>query len=360
METGISVYPGLGQKTAALTALIEKAASLGMTRLFTSLHIPETDLASFRQQLDAILAAARRYHLDVIADVSPATCQLLGLGGTDVEKLHALGITTFRFDEGLDARHLALYSQIVRVQVNASTIQEKELQELKKNGAALTQIDALHNFYPRPHTGLDEDYFTAQTKLLQDYGLSVGAFIPSQSGKRAPLYEGLPTLEQHRTQDVSLAARHLGALGLQSVLIGDDNPSFAELQALARAGREETGVVVLKARLLSREPHIQDLLSYTFTARPDPSRDVIRANGSRSHLDGRVIEPDNEPFRNLQRGDITLDNADFLRYMGEVQIVKRDLPPEERTNIVAKILPNEEFLLRYITPGRKFRFEFIR
>ena len=55
-----------------------------------------------------------------------------------------------------------------------------------------------------------------------------------------------------------------------------------------------------------------------------------------------------------------MDNADFLRYMGEVQIVKCELPPEERTNIVAKVVPNEEFVLDYITPGRKFRFEFIR
>ena len=111
----------------------------------------------------------------------------------------------------------------------------------------------------------------------------------------------------------------MAALGVQSVFIGDDKPADKELRDLARAGREETDVVVIKAKLLSREPHIQDLLSYTFTARPDPSRDVIRANGSRAHLDGRIIEPDSDIFRSLHRGDITLDNADFLRYMGEVQ-----------------------------------------
>lgn len=360
METGISVYPGLGQSNKDILALMEKAADLGIRRLFTSLHIPETDTASFRQQLDLILASARNAHFDVIADVSPSTCQLLGLAQADVEKLSALGITTLRFDEGLDAAHLALYSQVVRVQINASTVQEKELQELQKNKADFSHIDGLHNFYPRPHTGLDEAYFTAQTKLLHAYGLSVGAFLPSQTGKRAPLYEGLPTLEAHRHADVSLAARHLSALGVQSIFLGDDRPSLKELTALARAGREETGVVVLKARLLSKEAYIQDLLSYTFTTRPDPSRDVIRTSGSRSHLRGRIIEPDSNLFRSLQRGDITLDNADFLRYMGEVQIVKRDLPPEERTNIVAKIVPNEEFLLAYLTPGRKFRFEFIR
>ena len=253
-----------------------------------------------------------------------------------------------------------MYSHLVRVQVNASTLRRSDLEGLQKNGAQMDHIDGLHNFYPRPHTGLDLDYFQAQTDLLHAYELSVGAFIASQAGQRAPLYEGLPTLEGHRHQDVSLAARHLAALGVQSVFIGDDKPSDKELRDLARTGREETDVVVIKAKLLSREPHIQNLLSYTFTARPDPSRDVIRTSGSRAHLDGRIIEPDSDIFRSLHRGDITLDNADFLRYMGEVQIVKCELPPEERTNIVAKVVPNEEFLLDYITPGRKFRFEFIR
>lgn len=199
-----------------------------------------------------------------------------------------------------------------------------------------------------------------QTKMLQGSGLSVGAFIASQEGRRGPLSEGLPTLEEHRRLPVSLAARHLSALGMQSIFIGDDRPSMTELRQLARVSREETGVVVLKARFLIREPYVQDLLSHTFTARPDPSRDVVRAGNSRSLLDGRIVEPDSAGFRSLRRGDITIDNVDFLRYMGEVQIVKRELEPEERTNIAAKILPEEEFLIDTITPGRKFRFEFIR
>lgn len=361
METGISVYPGLGGTIQEKTARIERAAALGMTRLFTSFHIPETDPAAFRKELQAVLETARQFQFDIVADVSPASAACLGMDRFDPEAIAKLGITTVRFDDGFDAAKLAMYSHLVRVQVNASTLRQSDLEDLQKNGAQLDHIDGLHNFYPRPHTGLDLDYFKAQTDLLHAYGLSVGAFVPSsQSGQRAPLYEGLPTLEDHRHQDVSLAARHLAALGVQSVFIGDDKPSDKELRDLARTGREETDVVVIKAKLLSREPHIQDLLSYTFTARPDPSRDVIRTSGSRAHLDGRIIEPESDIFRSLHRGDITLDNADFLRYMGEVQIVKCELPPEERTNIVAKVVPNEEFLLDYITPGRKFRFEFIR
>ena len=288
-----------------------------MTRLFTSFHIPETDPAAFRKELQAVLDTARQCQLDIVADVSPASAACLGMDRFDPEAIAKLGITTVRFDDGFDAAKLAMYSHIVRVQVNASTLTQKDLEDLQKNGAQLDHIDSLHNFYPRPHTGLALDYFKSQTDRLHAYGLSVGAFVASQAGQRAPLYEGLPTLEFHRHQDVSLAARHLAALGVQSVFIGDDKPADKELRDLARAGREETDVVVIKAKLLSREPHIQDLLSYTFTARPDPSRAVIRANGSRAHLDGRIIEPDSDIFRSLHRGDITLDNADFLRYMAK-------------------------------------------
>ena len=56
----------------------------------------------------------------------------------------------------------------------------------------------MHNFYPRPETGLDEDYLKERTALLQQYGFKVIAFIAGTGRKRGPLQEGLPTLEAHR------------------------------------------------------------------------------------------------------------------------------------------------------------------
>ena len=104
----------------------------------------------------------------------------------------ALQLSALTTDRG---KQLAMYSHIVRVQVNASTLTRKDLEDLRKNGAQLDHIDSLHNFYPRPHTGLALDYFKTQTDRLHACGLSVGAFVASQAGQRAPLYEGLPTLD---------------------------------------------------------------------------------------------------------------------------------------------------------------------
>jgi len=42
--------------------------------------------------------------------------------------------------------------------------------------------------------------------------------------------------------------------------------------------------------------------------------------------------------------------------MGELQVVRKALPADPRVNVVGKVVPEEEFLLDWITPGRAFRF----
>lgn len=360
MKTGISLYPGLHGTAEEHVELLEKAADAGIGRVFTSLHIPETDTAALRRELRALLQTARRRGLDVVADISPKTAAILGIDSLQPQQLLELGITTARLDYGFDVRKTALFSRVLSVQLNASTVQPEYIDALRDAGADFSRIDCLHNFYPRPHTGLSEAFFTAQTARLQQVGLSVGAFIPSQHGRRGPLFEGLPTLEDHRCLDVSLTARHLAALGVQSVFIGDAQPSDAELEALAAAGREEKGVVVLKTRLCSREPWVRDFLSYTFTSRLDPSRDMIRTQESRSHASGSIVRDEACPRRGLRRGDVTIDTDMYLRYRGEAAIMTADAEEDDKTMIAAQILPEERFLLKYITPGRRFRLEFVR
>ncbi len=39
-----------------------------------------------------------------------------------------------------------------------------------------------------------------------------------------------------------------------------------------------------------------------------------------------------------KKGSVTLDNEQILRYMGEIQIMKRDLPADEKVNRVARVI----------------------
>lgn len=42
--------------------------------------------------------------------------------------------------------------------------------------------------------------------------------------------------------------------------------------------------------------------------------------------------------------------------MGELQITLVDLPPNERVNVIGRIIPKELFLLDYVKPGTSFCF----
>ena len=356
MAFGISVYPGLDNTPEENVALIRRAASLGVTRLFTSLHIPEHNKAAFANELHAILDAARDARLDLIADVTPESADILGLSACTPEAFHAFGIRTLRLDDGFSAAEIAAFTKRemgAGIQLNASTISEGFLTELSENGADFSRLEALHNFYPRKNTGLSIRAFAEQTALLQSFGIRVGAFVPTQKGKkRGPLFDGLPTLELHRDFSVNLAVRHLIALGVDDIFLSDSLPTNDELSALANAIPD---LVALRAVPTVKSDALRQFLSAPFTARPDEARDAVRAVESRQRAKELRLSLSPEHTTDRPFGAITVDNVDYLRYAGELQIIKRPQPADSRVNVLACIREEERFLVPYIHPGSRFQ-----
>ena len=58
-------------------------------------------------------------------------------------------------------------------------------------------------------------------------------------------------------------------------------------------------------------------------------------------------------------GDITINNSEFGRYAGEVQVAKIDLPADSRVNTVARITDTDILLLEYIGSNQAFTFRFV-
>ena len=359
MENGISIYPGLDNTLEENLALLQKAQSLGLKRLFTSLHIPETDAEALKRDLGTILHAAHDAGMEIISDISPETMQLLGIKEFKISAFRMLGITTLRLDYGFGLEqiaHMSRHPHGVRLQLNASTITGHILSALVELKTDFSVIDALHNFYPRVGTGLSEEALVRKNVMLHKLGIKVGAFVPSQQGrKRSPLKDGLPTMEDHRTEPSDLSARHLVALGTDYVLLSDALPTDEEMASLGSLSGDR---VTLSAKLLSEDRDLPAFLSQTFTARLDEARDAIRAQESRTRMKemGLAIAPENTIER--PAGAVTLDNAGYGRYMGELQIIKEAQAADPRTNVVAMIDEEELVLLQYITPGRKFSFRF--
>lgn len=354
MENGISLYPGLDNTLAENIALLKDAHDAGIKRIFTSLHIPETDKAKLKQDLTVLLKLARQYDMEVISDVSPATLSLLDIKTFNPSLFRMLGITTLRLDDGFSLDDIAALSQKkqhLRIQLNASTITSSMLKKLTAKGTDFSQIDALHNFYPRRGTGISEEFLIRKTAMLHKFGIKTSAFVPSFAGKkRSPLYDGLPTLEDHRNESTDNAARHLVSLGIDSVFIADSRPTAAEIKAVGSLQER----VVLRAKLLTSDPLTKKILNQVFSARADEARDAIRASESRQLLKNFTgcIEPENTSLR--PAGAVTIDNKNYQRYMGELQLIKNPQTADARTNVVAIIDENEIKMLSYITPGRKF------
>ena len=81
MQFGISIYVGLDNTLDENLGLsLYLAHQHHIQRIFTSLHIPETNLNSFKQDLAQILALARQYNMEVISDISPNTLNYLRYG----------------------------------------------------------------------------------------------------------------------------------------------------------------------------------------------------------------------------------------------------------------------------------------
>lgn len=359
MENGISIYPGLDNTLEENLQLIETAARYGIHRLFTSLHIPETDTTALKREFGLLLQAAHRHDMEIISDVSPAMLPLLGLKEFNPTALRMLGITTLRLDDGFSWQEIAELTRRypeLRIQLNASTTTRSVLQHLREANADFSRIEALHNFYPRRGTGISEEALVHANIRLHHFGIRVSAFVPSQEGRRrSPLRDGLPTLEDHRDVSTDFSARHLVALGCDAVFLADALPAEQEIAALASLRNDG---ITLKARLLTKNTAEQQLLQHSFTARLDEARDAIRAQESRTFLkeSGNRILPDHTCKRPV--GAITIDNENYGRYMGELQIIRQAQPEDPRTNVAAQLMPEDLQLMPYITPGRKFSFQF--
>ncbi len=356
MAFGISVYPGLDNTIEENISFIKCAAKCGVSKLFTSLHIPECDPGIFADNLRTLLAAACDAQFHIIADITPESAAMLGVPADNPEVYHKIGIDTLRLDDGFDAEKTAAFTHRnanIRLQLNASTVSEKFLSDLLHYDADFTRIEALHNFYPHTGTGLSLQAFKEKTALLQHYGIRTGAFVASKDGKkRSPLFDGLPTLEMHRELSVDLAARHLSALGVDDIYLSDSLPTEHELTALTQTSLH---CVSLRALPAIETDDIFHFLSEPFTARTDDARDTVRALESRKRAEkyGKLLIPQNTVSRPF--GTVTIDNSQYLRYTGELQIIKRHLPADPRTNVIAYIRENEKFLIPCIRPGNHFR-----
>ena len=330
---------------------IRQMRTIGFTSIFTSLHIPEDDPSLYTERLRNLGELARQLKMELVADIAPTSLTALGKTWDDADTLTEWGVTGLRVDYGVTPKQVADLSKQMMVALNASTLTAEELDAMKAEGLVLEQVEAWHNFYPRPETGLDRDWFNDKNRWLREQGIRVQAFIPGDGHLRGPLHETLPTLEDHRGQSPFACYLELEA-SVDRILIGD--PGLSESSMRQFAAYQE-GIIVLRATGQGDDP----LLTSIQTNRMDPARDVIRSVESRAY--GRPGNGWLDPATLSDRpvGSVTIDNLKYGRYAGELQLTKRDLAADERVNVIGRIIEADRALLHQIGPGGRFRLEWV-
>ena len=315
------------------------------TPIFLSLHISEEFSADYTEKVREMCAFLVELGYRIIADVSVKT--VAQFGQPDLVRLaREMGLWALRVDYGFSVEEIAALAAHIPVVLNASTTAPEDAARIAQAGEL---VMAMHNFYPRPETGLDEAFFRASTQALQQAGLKVLAFIPGDTVLRGPLHLGLPTLEHHRTLPPSAAFAELALrYGVDGVFLADPGISERELHRIRRLCEE--GVLEIPAQLDETGWELYDRI---FTCRADSPAWLVRFAESREYsCFGPCIAPWNCVERTL--GSITVDNQRYGRYSGEVQLLRTSFPADERVNVIGQVQEAWHVMTGCIRNGQKF------
>lgn len=316
----------------------QQMADHGFEEVFTSLHIPEDDPQVKTKRMQQLMQLAENDGLSVVVDVDKDSLKYLPHNLT--AKL------TLRLDDGFSPEDIRDISQEMPIALNASTINKDLYSQLHEYQVDFSRIEAWHNFYPRPETGLGIDWFAKRNRWLKSLGFKTQAFIPGDQHLRGPLKLGLPTLESQRNKNPLANTIQLLELGTDKVFIGDPGLSTSMQHKFKQYFVQHCLVLDYQAFDETVLSELPDILHN----RLDPALDVIRI------VEGRQRRVPNIPAQNnVERsiGAITVDNELYGRYMGELQIVKTNLPGDEKVNVIGSITKTDQSLLQYVGAGQK-------
>ena len=315
--------------------------------VFTSFHIQEEFNDEYILKAKAMCNWLNANNYKVLADVSHKTQDFFGYD--DIAGFAKdMGISILRLDYGFSEEEMLNVSKRFSVSFNASIVEPDLALKILNHG---NEVFGMHNFYPRPETGLDDELFKSINNELRKLGSKVFAFIPGDKIKRGPIYGGLPTLEKHRgippfVAYLDLAINHM----IDGIFVGDIMISDQQFQLIKEY--IETGAICIPVNFKAEYEY---LYNQSFTIRIDSPAPIMRLQESREFsCTGKEEQPFNTTHRNV--GSITMDNKLYGRYSGEIQIVRHNLPQDNRVNVIGEIQPEYQDVMNCIKNGKKIKF----
>lgn len=327
-EFGISIYLSNGYEQNL--GYLENAKEKKATFVFTTINMPEEN-DELKKDISKIVKKCEDLGLKLIVDINSKSLKYV----KDYENVY------YRVDDGLNNDEIIELTKKYSVVLNSTTLDEKDLDYFKEKGVDFNRLYSLHNYYPKVYTGISIEFLKKRNEIYKKYGLKTMAFIPGDI-KREPLFKGLPTVENHRNQDILKSFLELLENDTDVILLGDINLNESNWQRLNYLLK---GIVPLRVDNNIFEDKI-------FENRRDYSDYVIRDKSRNTHLnDVEYIQ------KTINKGDILYTNDTIKRYEGDLEIALKDLTYQNDGRcIVAKVRKEDLDLLNYLNVIHKFVF----
>ncbi|MBG9982112.1 DUF871 domain-containing protein [Aerococcaceae bacterium DSM 111020] len=357
---GISIYP---EKTTQeeIFRYLEIASKNGFSRVFSCLLSVNESKKKIKQDFTKINKFAQNLGFEVIMDIAPRVFDQLGISYNDLrffKEIHADGVRLDIGFTGLEESLMTYNEQDLKIEINMSnnvhmidTIMDYQPNKYNLIGC--------HNFYPHQYSGLTEEHFFECTNRFNKYGISTAAFITSQNKNTFgpwPVTDGLPTLEIHRELPLEVQMKYYLAIDLiDDVIISNCYPTDTEVEAL---GELDLRYVTFNLDVLTEISDVESkiLFETLHFNRGDISPNLIRSTQSRVKFKEHYFPAHNVP-EDIKRGDIIIESSEYGHYAGELQVALSDMRNSGKSNVVGRIADSEIFLLDYIKPWQKFKFQ---
>ncbi len=360
-KMGISVYIGKRPLQEDL-AYMDLAKKYGFSRIFSCfLHMNE-DKSKFLVDFKTFMAHAKKLEFEVFLDVNPTLLKILNVDFNNLSLFEDLGVSGIRLDEGYSGveESLISYSGNLKVEINASN-GTKVFDNIMSYQPCKPNLVACHNFYPRRYTGLSWEHFLKCSADVKKHGIRLAGFVCSRAENTffsQDIMESLPTIENHRYIPFINQVKEMYYCGLiDDVIISNAYATEDELKQMSELNKDlitldiklEQGLDALAIDMLENNQHMN---------RGDASEYVIRSTQLRIKYKAENIEPFNTIA--IEKGHITVDNNNYGKYKGELQVARKQMENSGSVNVIAKILDADLPLLNYIKPWTKFKFNIVK
>lgn len=353
---GISVYP----EHATLERnkeYISTAKKYGFSRIFTCLLSVNGDKEKIVDEFKEIITHGKANGFEVIVDVAPSVFKDLDISYDDLSFFKRIGVDGLRLDEGFTGAEEAMMTfnkEGLMIELNVSQ-PNRYLDNILSYCADSHKLLGCHNFYPKKRSGLGRKLFLETSKHYKKHGIRVAAFVNSKAGSFGPwpVSEGLCSLEEHRyVEDISVQARDLWNTNLvDDVIIAN---CFASEEELKRLGELRPGLLSLDVDLEVELSDTESKILYDelHFYRGDASEYTVRSTMPRVKYKDNPIPPQNT--RNIKRGDVIIENSNYLRYKGELHIALKDYENEGNSNVIGRVREDNLIFIDKIKPWQKF------